>query len=128
METGGVLDRLFNAQGPDWLFPIFDRMMLRFMESPSLIQYMKDSGIVPKHKSYVIQLVFSKLPDEVIPEVHRIIAVGTVHTYEYEINGQAYHGFEVDVPKESVEQDTDDEPENQPGITDAPSTNVQRVG
>lgn len=158
METGGVLDKLFNANGPEWVYPIFDRMMLRFMESPSLIQYLKDAGIVQKHiapgensldalespddgedpqreQVPVIQIVFSKLPDEVIPEVHKIIAMGDINTYEYETNGQSYHGFEVVIPKELTDPESgaaaedEDHDELEAGITDHGNTAMdQGVG
>jgi len=73
----------------------FDRLMLRLFNVPSLIQYLNNAGVFKQGDINYIQLVFSKLPDEVIPDVGQCISLGDPKVSEFEEDGNVYTGFEI---------------------------------
>lgn len=75
-----------------------DRLLLRIHSSPSLLAAMSD--VVILEDGAKLQMNFFRLPDEVLPQVYRLIAVEGVKLSKFQKDGQAYHGFEIPLEKE----------------------------
>lgn len=56
-----------------------DRLLMRFYDNPSLIVYLKSAQV----KSGKIELVFSQLPDEVIPQIVSATGVDAYDVYKF---------------------------------------------
>jgi hypothetical protein len=76
-----------------------DRLLLRLFDTVSLMQFLEKVSIIKKDETRVIQLLFTKIPDEVIPDVQRIIAV-PCQAYEFEREGKPFIAFEIPVETE----------------------------
>lgn len=73
----------------------FDRLMLRLFNVPALIQYLNNAGIFKQGDNNYVQLVFSKLPDEILTDVTNAIGLGDAKVSEFEDEGNVYTGFEI---------------------------------
>jgi hypothetical protein len=98
-----------------------DRLLLRVFNSPSLMSYLRnmavldsqDAGVEPG--SITFQLKFSKLPDEVIPQVKELIGVANIRVVEFEENHGQCTGFEFSLNEEELDfSGGDDKPSSPP--------------
>jgi hypothetical protein len=102
VKLNSVIDQLF-ANGEirnDGFRTFIDRLLMRVWNSPSLIQYLDKVGYSEKEDTLVAQLVFNKLPDEVIQDVTRLIAVPRVRVSKFRVDGKAFVGFEAFLDQE----------------------------
>lgn len=85
-----------------------NRLLLRIFSVPSLMTYLADVMPVRDQEAgdgaVKIQLDFLRLPDEVIPQVERLIAApGKLTWFKYIKDGSARTGVEVPVSPEDLE-------------------------
>lgn len=85
---------------------LLNRALLQIHNSPSLEAFLADAAIVPKDDgTAVLQLDFLRLPDEVIPEVERLLGA---YAFEksgwkrYVKNGQAHVGLELSIRPDKI--------------------------
>lgn len=84
----------------------FNRLLLRIFSVPSLMGYLASVATVPDEESgdggVKIQLDFLRLPEEVMPQVQRLLAAPhKAEMYRYVKDGQARVGIELSVsPKD----------------------------
>lgn len=69
------------------------RLLMRIYSSTSLIVYLHDAGVT---ESDDVELVFHKLPPEVVPQVLTLIGVRETKTFQFrDDDGHLYHGFKL---------------------------------
>ena len=69
---------------------LLDRILMRFMSSPSVPVYLIKSQV----KDGKIELVFSELPDEVIPQIAQLTGVNEYEVYRFrDDNSQTCIGY-----------------------------------
>lgn len=69
---------------------LLDRILMRFMNSPSIPVYLIRSQV----KDGKIELVFSELPDEVIPQIAQLTGVSDYEVYRFrDDNSQTCVGY-----------------------------------
>jgi hypothetical protein len=77
-----------------------DRLILRVFNAPALMSHLRNLAVLDSQQegvpqgSYKFQLKFNRLPDEVIPQVKRLIGVPSVKVVEFEEAHMACTGFE----------------------------------
>ena len=72
-ENEDVANPAVQLGEPDPRVQVFlDRVLLRFFGSPSVVVYLRDARANPNG---VIELVFSELPQEIIPKIAQIVGV-----------------------------------------------------
>jgi hypothetical protein len=91
-----------------------NRLLLRIYSVPSLMTYLADVMPVKNPESdqegaVNVQLDFLRLPDEIIPQLERLIAAPhKLKWFKYVKDGSARTGVEVPVAPEDMEGDTYD--------------------
>lgn len=76
-----------------------DRLLLRIFETVTLMQYLNKVSVFKRGGVHTVQLVFSRIPDEVIPDVQRVIGVES-KVYKFDQDSTPFVGFEVPLPEE----------------------------
>ena len=82
-----------------------NRLLLRIFSVPSLMSYLKDVALLPAGDEggslHKIQLVFQRLPDEVYPQLLRLLAAPkSPQLTKFLDQGQARTGVEISVTPE----------------------------
>jgi hypothetical protein len=81
-----------------------DRLLLRLFNSHILISYLKKVGLAERDGKNYLQVVFSAVPNEVIPDIQRVIAVDGTKIVRYSEDSQPYVAFEIPIdPTQFVE-------------------------
>lgn len=112
MELTEFVDQLYNLRGEVELgdAKVFvDRLLLRIFDAVSLMQYLDQVSVLKKGDVQTVQLVFSQLPQEVLPDVQRIIGIDS-QCYNFEREGVPYAGFEIPLDPELFNDDANDAP------------------
>lgn len=81
-----------------------DRLLLRIFDTPSLMASLLDVQIISQDGDFLIQLDFKKLPDEVTPQVKRIIGHPNARAVEFDKEGTPHTGLEVKITGQELEQ------------------------
>lgn len=79
---------------------LLDRILMRFMTSPSVPVYLIKSQV----KDGKIELVFSELPDEVIPQIAQLTGVEDYEVYRFrDNNSQTCTGYSFTPNSDDIE-------------------------
>ena len=73
-----------------------DRMILRIFSFPSLLAFFSDAHSLSEGE---VELVFRKIPNEVIPQVVKLIGVNEVKLYKFTKDGHPMLGFKIQIPE-----------------------------
>ena len=80
---------------------LLNRALLAIHTQQSLTAFLRDSGIVVRPDgTHVVQLVFNRLPQEVIPSVERLLSASAYDSFRWSqflLNGQAVMGLELEM-------------------------------
>ncbi len=100
IEQGG------NARIDPKIRVVLNRLMMQIGMTPSLQAYTVDAGIVPKEDgSAAIQFEFLRLPEEVIPQVEKLLSASAFNAFKWTRfikDGQARMGLELTVRSEDL--------------------------
>ena len=79
-----------------------DRIMLRLVDSPSLLAYLNDAVVVQaENGTYKLQFEFDKLPSEVLPMLRQVLGKEVV-VKEYGDTDKELHGVEIELDTEDL--------------------------
>lgn len=94
MTENDLVDKLYdNADiADDDVCTLLDRLLLRIYSVPALSINLEDVGI---SKDGELQLVFNQLPDDILGDVIRLIALPDVKIVRFRKDSKSYHGFSV---------------------------------
>lgn len=81
-----------------------DRLLMRIFNSPSLLVNLVDSALRRENDSYVIELDFRRLPDDVIPQVKQLIGDGDIETIRFNDSLGQHIGFRVKFDQKRLER------------------------
>lgn len=86
-----------------------DRVLLRLVDSPSLLAYLDDTVVLSiGGGKFKLQYKFEKLPDEVLPMLRQIFGK-EVEVSEFSEESRELHGVEIELDLEDLGCDEDDE-------------------
>lgn len=101
MTIREFVDELYGDQEGEManVKTFLDRLLLRIFDTVGLMQYLNKVSVIKKGDVQTIQLVFAQIPDEVISDVQRVIAVPS-QAYKFKSDAANYVGFEIPLKKE----------------------------
>lgn len=83
-----------------------NRMMLQIGTVPALQQHLVDMNVIPDREGGgTIQLDFMQIPEEVIPDLKRLIALDAFKSYRflrYVKDGQSRMGVEIKIDADDI--------------------------
>lgn len=100
-QLEAVTSKLYDADPmiKDHLLVFYDRLLLRVIESPSLLAYLIDAQSGRKGEKLIVQLDFKELPNEAVNDVINIIALDkkAIRVVKFTKEGVSHTGFEITV-------------------------------
>lgn len=109
MKASRLASLFLREEATDGRLDVFlDRLLMRFFDNPSVIVYLRDAqvrkpdcddreveGDGVEYCDGQIELVFSQLPDEVIPQIVQVTGIHTDQIYRFKdkATGYPYIGY-----------------------------------
>lgn len=107
MNIDKLAERLVDQDRTDFdpvVGQFYDRLLLRIFGSPNLMSALHDTTARRDSGSYVIELDFRKLPNEVVPTVKQLIGDGKIDVVEFTDTHGPHTAFKVTFDQQAVEK------------------------